>query len=50
MRDPDVKEKLASQGDDADRRHAGAFCAAFIGSEIRKWAEVIKDAGVQTEK
>src|ERR1700722_16755692 len=49
MRDPAVKEKLASQGatligDSPEHFHA------FIGSEIEKWAKVIKDAGITTEK
>jgi len=49
MRDPQVKEKLASQGatlvgDSPEHFHD------FIGSEIEKWAGVIKDAGLVTEK
>jgi tripartite-type tricarboxylate transporter receptor subunit TctC len=49
MRDPAVKEKLAIQGatligDTPEHFHA------FIGTEIEKWAKVIKDAGVATEK
>ena len=49
MRDPAVKEKLAIQGaeligDSPEHFHA------FIESEIAKWAKVIKDAGVITEK
>jgi tripartite-type tricarboxylate transporter receptor subunit TctC len=49
MRDPQVKEKLASQGatligDPPEHFHD------FIGSEIQKWAKVIKDAGLATEK
>ena len=49
MRDPAVKEKLAIQGatlvgDDPAHFHA------FIESEIARWAKVIKDAGVTTEK
>jgi tripartite-type tricarboxylate transporter receptor subunit TctC len=49
MRDPVVKEKLAIQGatligDSPEHFHA------FIGTEIEKWAKVIKDAGVATEK
>ena len=49
MRDPDVREKLASQGatliGDTPEHFGG-----FIDSEIRKWADVIKDAGVETAK
>jgi tripartite-type tricarboxylate transporter receptor subunit TctC len=49
MRDPAVKEKLAIQGaeligDDPAHFHA------FIESEIARWAKVIKDSGVPTEK
>jgi tripartite-type tricarboxylate transporter receptor subunit TctC len=49
MRDPTVKEKLASQGTTLIGDTPEHF-GAFIGSEIKKWADVIKDAGVQTEK
>jgi tripartite-type tricarboxylate transporter receptor subunit TctC len=49
MADPAVKDKLASQG---------AFLVGdtpehfrdFIGTEIKKWAAVIKNAGVETAK
>jgi tripartite-type tricarboxylate transporter receptor subunit TctC len=49
MRDPVVKEKLAIQGatligDSPEHFHD------FIGSEIARWAKVIKDAGVATDK
>ncbi|WP_213740707.1 tripartite tricarboxylate transporter substrate binding protein [Bradyrhizobium sp. dw_411] len=49
MRDPQVKEKLASQGatligDSPEHFHD------FIGTETAKWAKVIKDAGLATEK
>ena len=49
MRDPGVKEKLAIQGaeligDSPEHFHA------FLESEITRWAKVIKDAGVATEK
>ena len=49
MRDPTVKEKLAVQGaeligDSPDHFHA------FMESEIKRWAMVIQDAGVPTEK
>jgi tripartite-type tricarboxylate transporter receptor subunit TctC len=49
MRDPAVKEKLAIQGaeligDSPEHFHA------FMESEIARWAKVIKDAGVATEK
>jgi tripartite-type tricarboxylate transporter receptor subunit TctC len=49
MRDPAVKEKLAIQGailiGDTPEQFRG-----FIESEIVRWAKVIKDAGVVTEK
>jgi tripartite-type tricarboxylate transporter receptor subunit TctC len=49
MRDPAVKEKLASQGaeligDTPEHFHD------FIAAEIAKWAKVIKDAGVETAR
>ena len=49
MRDPTVKEKLAIQGatligDSPEHFHA------FMESEIARWAKVIKDAGIATEK
>lgn len=49
MRDGAVKEKLAIQGatligDSPEHFHE------FLGNEIVRWAKVIKDAGVSTEK
>ena len=49
IRDPTVKEKLSVQGaeligDSPEHFHA------FVESEIARWAKVIKDAGVVTEK
>jgi tripartite-type tricarboxylate transporter receptor subunit TctC len=49
MQDPTVKEKLAIQGatligDSPEHFHA------FMESEIARWAKVIKDAGITTEK
>jgi tripartite-type tricarboxylate transporter receptor subunit TctC len=49
LQDPTVKEKLAVQGaivvgDSPEHFHA------FLESEIARWAKVIKDAGVTTEK
>ena len=49
LQDPTVKEKLAVQGatvvgDSPEHFHA------FLESEIARWAKVIKDAGVATEK
>jgi tripartite-type tricarboxylate transporter receptor subunit TctC len=49
MRDPSVKEKLASQGAELVGNTPEQF-RAFIDSEIKKWAKVIKDAGVKTTK
>src|ERR1700716_424056 len=49
MRDPAVKEKLASQGATLTGGTPEQF-RGFIESEIKKWAKVIKDAGVATEK
>ena len=49
MRDPAVKEKLASQGAELIGDSPEQF-GAFIDSETRKWAAVIRDAGVETAK
>ena len=49
MKDPAVVEKLASQGAILVGDTPDQF-RAFIASETKKWAGVIKDAGVHTEK
>ena len=49
MKDPTVKEKLASQGAILIGNSPDEF-RAYIDSETKKWAKVIKDAGVHTEK
>ena len=49
MKDPAVIEKLESQGAILGGDTPDHF-AAFIDSETKKWAKVIKDAGVQTTK
>jgi len=49
MRDPAVKEKLASQGTKLVGDTPEHF-RDFIAAEIVRWAKVIKDAGVTTEK
>jgi tripartite-type tricarboxylate transporter receptor subunit TctC len=49
LADPGVKEKLAAQGMTAVGDTPEHF-REFIGSEIAKWAKVIKDAGVVTSK
>ena len=49
MRDPRVKEKLAIQGAELVGDTPEHF-RGFIESETAKWAEVIKDAGVETTK
>jgi tripartite-type tricarboxylate transporter receptor subunit TctC len=49
MGDPTVKEKLASQGAELIGDTPEHF-REFIDAEIAKWASVIKDAGVATEK
>jgi tripartite-type tricarboxylate transporter receptor subunit TctC len=49
MRDPTVKEKLASQGAELIGDAPEHF-RSFIDTEITKWADVIKDACVATEK
>jgi len=49
MADPAVKDKLATQGatliGDTPEHFRG-----FIDTEIKKWADVIKDAGIETAK
>jgi tripartite-type tricarboxylate transporter receptor subunit TctC len=49
MKDPAVVDKLASQGATLVGGTPGEF-RAYIDSETKKWAKVIKDAGVQTTK
>jgi tripartite-type tricarboxylate transporter receptor subunit TctC len=49
MRDPAVKEKLASQGAELVGGTPEQF-RAFIDAETKKWAKVISDAGVVTAK
>jgi tripartite-type tricarboxylate transporter receptor subunit TctC len=49
MKDPQVTEKLKAQGATLVGDSPEHF-RDFIDSEIKKWAKVIKDAGVQTEK
>jgi tripartite-type tricarboxylate transporter receptor subunit TctC len=49
MRDPSVKEELAIQGAELIGGSPEHF-HAFMESEIARWAKVIKDAGVPTEK
>lgn len=49
MRDPAVKEKLASQGAELIGDTPEHF-RGFIETEIAKWAGVIKAAGVETAK
>jgi tripartite-type tricarboxylate transporter receptor subunit TctC len=49
MRDATVKEKLATQGAELIGDTPEHF-RDFIDAEIAKWAAVIKDAGIATEK
>lgn len=49
MKDPTVVEKLASQGATLVGDTPDEF-RAYIDSETKKWANVIKNAGVQTTK
>jgi tripartite-type tricarboxylate transporter receptor subunit TctC len=49
MKDPTVIEKLASQGTNLVGDTPEHF-RDYIDSETKKWAKVIADAGVQTEK
>jgi len=49
MSDPNVKEKLADQGLTLVPQTPDEF-RAYIAAETKKWAKVIKDAGVETNK
>jgi len=49
LKDPDVVAKLSSQGAILVGDTPDEF-RAFIGTETAKWAKVIKDAGVPTQK
>jgi tripartite-type tricarboxylate transporter receptor subunit TctC len=49
MADPSVKEKLADQGLTLEPQTPDEF-RALIKAETRKWAKVIKDAGIETSK
>jgi tripartite-type tricarboxylate transporter receptor subunit TctC len=49
MKDPDVVSKLSSQGAILVGDTPDQF-RSYIDSETKKWAKVIKDAGVHTEK
>jgi tripartite-type tricarboxylate transporter receptor subunit TctC len=49
MKDPDVRQKLSSQGAILVGDSPEHF-RSFIRSETEKWAKVIKDAGVETAK
>jgi tripartite-type tricarboxylate transporter receptor subunit TctC len=49
MNDPPVKKKLADQGLTVAGDTPEQF-RQFIGTETAKWAKVIKDAGIPTEK
>jgi tripartite-type tricarboxylate transporter receptor subunit TctC len=49
MNDPPVKKKLADQGLTVAGDTPEQF-REFIGTETKKWAKVIKDAGVETTK
>jgi tripartite-type tricarboxylate transporter receptor subunit TctC len=49
MKDPDVVSKLSSQGAILVGDTPEHF-RSFIASETEKWAKVIKDAGVETQK
>ena len=49
MKDPDVVAKLSSQGAILVGDTPDEF-RTFIGTETAKWAKVIKDAGVPTQK
>ena len=45
---PEIKARLADQGADAASNTPAQF-AAYIKSEIAKWATLIKELGVKSE-
>jgi tripartite-type tricarboxylate transporter receptor subunit TctC len=45
---PDLRQRLVSQGADPVTSSPAEF-AAYLQSEIAKWAKVVKAAGVQPE-
>ena len=49
MADPSVKARMAEQGLTLAGETPEHF-RGFIDSETKKWAKVIKDAGVETTK
>jgi tripartite-type tricarboxylate transporter receptor subunit TctC len=49
MKDPDVIAKMSAQGATLVGDSPAQF-RTFLDNEIKKWAKVIKDAGVKTEK
>jgi tripartite-type tricarboxylate transporter receptor subunit TctC len=46
LRQPDVKERLTALGFDIQTRTQPDF-AAYVGTEVEKWAKVIKATGIQ---
>ena len=48
VRAPDVRERLAAQGFDAVSS-TPAEIAAYLRSEIAKWAKVVKATGVRVD-
>ena len=50
MANPDVKEKLADQGLTLRPSFTPDQFREFVAAETRKWARVIKDAGVDVSK
>ncbi|MCZ7559254.1 MAG: tripartite tricarboxylate transporter substrate-binding protein [Burkholderiaceae bacterium] len=48
LRMPDVRERLVAQGLDVETNTPGEF-ARFVDSELKKWAGVVKTAGVRVD-
>jgi tripartite-type tricarboxylate transporter receptor subunit TctC len=46
LRQPDVKDRLMALGFDIQTRSQADF-AAYVKTEVEKWAQVIKATGIQ---
>ncbi|MCX7198266.1 MAG: tripartite tricarboxylate transporter substrate-binding protein, partial [Proteobacteria bacterium] len=49
LRLPEVRERLAALGADPASAEENARFAAFLADEARRWAQVIREAGVRVD-